>query len=186
MDKDTFEKRKKRQDDQDNPYNVSEDYYVYENPLPIPLPVDRYTNDDIANMMFRERGEYSYENYKYMSHQPFQNSTLYNTEPEFSYQYQPNYQSEMSIHHSENIQPVFEYYSTPEGEVFLCGIPGCNKKYRTKNGIMYHRKVGCKFEDDEKRFVCKYEGCNNKYRGASGLRYHLIHYHNEVPKKNKD
>ncbi|KCZ73852.1 hypothetical protein H311_05188, partial [Anncaliia algerae PRA109] len=118
----------------------------------------------------------------YMEQRPFQGTMMYKPENEYQL-YQHDF---ITYKKPENNAPLYEYYSSTEGEVFICGVPGCNKRYRTKNGIMYHRKVGCKFEDDDKRFICKYEGCNNKYRGASGLRYHLIHYHNELPRKGKD
>lgn len=185
MDRDPYKKQNLNEKDQEDLYVQHPDYYIYDNSVPIPLPTNQYTGDNQPNMLFRDRTSYQYENFKYLEQQPFHN-TGYNPELEFGYQYQQGYHNDYNKQKTGHAQPLYEYYSSADGEIFICGVPGCNKRYRTKNGIMYHRKVGCKFEDDEKRFVCKYEGCNNKYRGASGLRYHLIHYHNEIPKKNKD
>lgn len=68
----------------------------------------------------------------------------------------------------------------PIGEIkYVCGLQGCNKGYKTKNGILYHRKSGCTLNFKEKKYVCKYKGCDYKYRGYSGLRYHLINFHNK-------
>lgn len=143
---------------------------------------NQYDHNIKVNMEFANKKIYSQNDYLCIKNESFYNPIMNNIaiEHQMYQNISNNYKKQ------EKDALIYEYYSSIEGELFICGIRGCNKRYRTKNGIIYHRKIGCKFEDSDKRFICKYEGCNSKYRGPSGLRYHLIHFHNEIPEKRKD
>lgn len=80
---------------------------------------------------------------------------------------------------------LFEHESTENlqdknGEaVYICPVSWCAKKYRTKNGLEYHTKIGCIPKDDYTRpYKCEYPECNKRYKNRNGLKYHQLHGHN--------
>jgi hypothetical protein len=73
---------------------------------------------------------------------------------------------------------------------FRCALPGCSKKYKNINGLLYHIKEakgtsGHQADNDDeesqdstiKPYKCPVPGCKNSYRNANGLQYHQRHAH---------
>lgn len=65
-----------------------------------------------------------------------------------------------------------------ESVIYSCPVSWCGKRYRTKNGLEYHIRIGCLPKNDYTRpYKCKYPGCNKRYKNRNGLKYHQVHGH---------
>uniref|UniRef100_A0A1A9ULP7 C2H2-type domain-containing protein n=1 Tax=Glossina austeni TaxID=7395 RepID=A0A1A9ULP7_GLOAU len=71
-----------------------------------------------------------------------------------------------------------EYSKSKNGKPFVCPVPGCEKRYKTINGIRYHAKKGHR-EKVRKRFMCS---CGKCYKDAQGLKSHAFMIHKSSPK----
>ncbi|RVD90776.1 putative transcriptional G2/M transition protein [Tubulinosema ratisbonensis] len=113
------------------------------------------------------------ENYKEMN-----SSTQLCVKPTHNYLYITPYacHKKLKAEPACTVLPVLPYKK--KGRLkYGCENKACTKEYLSKNGLAYHKKVGCKSKNIIERFKCKFQGCNKVYKGASGLNYHLKRAH---------
>jgi len=70
--------------------------------------------------------------------------------------------------------------SSPNLHAFICPIPLCTHRAKSRNGLKYHVEYGHrpdKVQRDREKvqptFVCPKLGCRKVYRQLNGLNYHL-------------
>ncbi|VDB93451.1 unnamed protein product [Peniophora sp. CBMAI 1063] len=103
--------------------------------------------------------------------------------------------------HGRVIHPTLvDMLSDPELKPFRCSLAGCNKSWKSLNGLQYHLQVsrdhfrqalasaspapcaepqanGQVQKKGRKTHPCTFPGCTNVYKQLAGLRYHLKHGH---------
>ncbi|KAI9012882.1 hypothetical protein BC832DRAFT_548258 [Gaertneriomyces semiglobifer] len=62
-----------------------------------------------------------------------------------------------------------------DGKPFRCEVPGCDKRYKKLNGLIYHNQTAHSTTglNELKPFKCTVDGCDKAYRNSNGLAYHL-------------
>ena len=107
--------------------------------------------------------------------------------------------------HMRTLHPTLaDIVSDSDLKPYRCSLPGCNKSWKSHNGLQYHLQVsrdhfrqalastppapsqepradGQAPKKGRKTHPCTYPGCTNVYKQLAGLRYHLKHVSTWLP-----